>query len=212
VRVGRHILAVLTGYLLGALPIGIIVGKVTRGVDLREHGSGKMGATNALRTLGKGPAALVVAGDLAKGALAIVAARRLAPGSAVAEALAGGAAAGGHSYSVFIRWGGGRSVLVGAATLIVLCPPVALLCAVAGLGAIAATRYVSLGSLVGACLAPLALAWRVARGRSPRAYLVYAAAMAAFIVARHRDNIARLRAGGERKLGQKAEPVVGEGT
>ncbi len=204
----RLLLAALVGYLLGALPVGVIVGRVTRGVDLRQYGSGKMGATNALRTLGKGPAALVVAGDLAKGALAVAVARRLAPNDPVAEVVAGGAAAVGHSWSVFIRFGGGRSVLVGAATLIMLSPAVALRCALAGIATIAATRYVSLGSLVGAVLAPVLLARRVAQGRNPAAHLLYALAMAVFIVVRHRDNIARLRAGTERKLGQQAEKAA----
>ncbi len=163
----RYLLSALVGYLLGAVPVGIVVGKLTKGIDLRDYGSGKMGATNALRTLGKGPAALVVAGDLAKGVLAIQVARRLLPDSPMAEVMAGGAAAAGHSWSIFIRWGGGRSVLVGAATLVMLCPPVAALCAVGGTIAIAFSRYVSLGSLVGAGLAPLLMLRRVAQGRSP---------------------------------------------
>jgi glycerol-3-phosphate acyltransferase PlsY len=99
-------------------------------------------------------------------------------------------------------------VLVGAATLLLLCPPVALVCAAVGISTIAASRYASLGSLVGAALAPLLMALRVARGRSPLAYLLYCVGMATFIVVRHRDNVSRLLAGTERKLGQKAEKVT----
>ena len=201
----RYCVVGLAGYLLGALPIGIIVGRLIKGIDLRDYGSGKMGATNALRTLGRGPAALVLAGDLGKGAAAIGVARAIAPGDPVAEVLAGGAAATGHSWSVFIRWGGGRSVLVSAATLIMLCPPVAAIAALVGGTTIALSRYVSLGSIMGSASAPLIIAPFVARGRYPRAYLVYCIVLGSFIVARHHDNIGHLLSGTERKLGQKAE-------
>lgn len=203
-RARRRLGALLVGYLLGAIPVGIVVGKVTKGLDLREYGSGKMGATNALRTLGRGPAAAVLVGDLSKGTAAIAIARALSPDDPTAEVLAASGAAIGHSWSVFIGWGGGRSVLVGLASLIVLCPPVGAFSALVGGGVVVITRYMSLGSMLGAAVAPAAMAHYVVHKSRPPIYLVYTLGLAAFIVARHRDNIRRLRAGTERKVGQKA--------
>ena len=201
-------LAALLGYLLGAIPFGLIIGRLTRGIDLREFGSHRTGATNALRTLGAKWAALVFILDVAKGVAAVLLARTLFAGDPLVEwaaAVAGFAAIVGHNWSVFIRFTGGRGVATSAGamgamsfwTLLVLAPIV--------IGVIWRTRYVSLGSIIGSLLAPIvtAILWAVDLASVPA--IAYALASGLLVTAAHGDNIARLRAGTERKIGQKAE-------
>ena len=203
----RDVLVIVAGYLLGAIPSGLIVGRLVKGIDLRDFGSGKTGATNALRTLGKGPAALVLVFDLAKGLLAVLAAY-LITGAIAVECLAGLAAVIGHNWPVYAGFRGGRGVLVSFGIFWLLCWPAALVCTVIGLLIIVALRMVSLGVLVGTgiglCVAiPVVLA-----GFFSPWVLFYTAVGAALIVVRHWDNIERIRAGTERKLGQPAQPVA----
>lgn len=206
-EIGRYALAILIGYLLGAIPSGLIVGKLVKGVDLRDYGSGKTGATNALRTLGALPAALVVLMDLGKGVLAILAAYVLA-GSVAAESLAGLAAAVGHNWPIYAGFRGGRGVLVSYGIFWLLCWPAALISSCIGFAIIAISRFVSLGVLVGSAIGLGATVPFVVTGHFSPWALLYAAPCAALIFARHLDNIERLRAGTERKLGQPAQPVA----
>ncbi|MGI8914151.1 MAG: glycerol-3-phosphate 1-O-acyltransferase PlsY [Chloroflexota bacterium] len=205
--VARIFAAIVAGYLLGSIPFGGLVGRLYKGVDIRRYGSGRTGATNVLRTLGPGAAACVVVGDLAKGACAVLAAKLLLEGGAVnalhiAEAGAGLAAIAGHNWSIFLQLSGGRGVLVAAGALLVLFPPAMVLCVAAGGVVIALSRFVSLGSLVGVVIAALAILTFVAIGQEPRPYAAFAIIGATVIILQHRDNIERLRAGTERKLGQ----------
>ena len=194
--------AIVLGYLLGTVPTGMVVGKA-RGVDLTAIGSGRTGATNVLRALGPRWAALVAIGDVAKGALAVVAASALTGGDPWAQVFAAMASVLGHTYSPFIGFRGGRGVLTGAGSALVIAPVAFVIGSILGCVAIWATRYVSLGSLVASLVAGLltivpVLLW----GASP-AYLVYGVVVPAFIVLAHRDNIHRLRTGTERKLGER---------
>lgn len=200
------LLAALIGYALGAIPFGLIVGRLTRGIDLREHGSHRTGATNALRTLGTPAAATVFVLDVAKGVAAVVLARLLFADDPMAEwaaALAGLAAIVGHNWSVFIGFTGGRGVATSAGALgamsilavAVLAPIVALV--------IWRTRYVSLGSIVGALGAPIITGLLAAIGAAAVPAIAYAAASGLLVTVAHADNIGRLRAGTERKIGQK---------
>ncbi len=205
------VIGALIGYLIGAIPFGLIIGRFAKGVDLREHGSHRTGATNALRTLGAKAAALIFALDIAKGVAAVLIARALAGDQAEwAAAVAGFAAVVGHNWSVFIRFTGGRGVAtsvgaIGAVspwTLVVISPVVWLV--------MWRWRYVSLGSLVGALIMPIVtIGWfLVGKANAPAiAYAVCASALVAFA---HADNIARLRAGTERKIGHRdaADPNV----
>jgi glycerol-3-phosphate acyltransferase PlsY len=193
--------AVGLGYLLGAFPTGALVGRLA-GVDLRRRGSGSTGATNVLRVLGPGAGALVLAVDIGKGWLAARLAQRWA-GPAWAP-LAGLAAVGGHNYSVFLGGRGGKGVATGLGTLLALSPRALLLGAAAGLPAIALTRQVSLGSLVGTTTAAAAVGEHALAGERPAAYWLYAVGASGLIWYAHRDNIARLRAGTERRLGERA--------
>ena len=200
------LLAGLLGYLLGAIPFGLLVGRLTRGIDLREYGSHRTGATNALRTLGLRAAALVFLLDVAKGVAAVVLARLLLAGDPQVEwaaAVAGFAAIVGHNWSVFIRFTGGRGVATSAGALGAMSPWTILLLAPIVIAIIWRSRYVSLGSVTGGLLAPVitALLWAVGAATLPA--IVYAAASGLLVTVAHADNIARLRAGTERKIGQK---------
>src|SRR5579864_568816 len=110
----QFVLAAVIGYLLGSIPTGMVVARVYRNVDLTAHGSGRTGATNVLRTLGRGAAAVAFAGDFAKGVVAVALVKFLiAPDNAWIEMIAAIGAVVGHSYSVFIGFKGGRGVVTG---------------------------------------------------------------------------------------------------
>jgi glycerol-3-phosphate acyltransferase PlsY len=190
-------------YIQGAIPTRPLVARLY-GVDLTQYGSRRTGATNALRVLGKPAGALVLVGDALKGMLAVRLAGQLA-GTESACPAAALTAIVGHTYSVFLGGRGGRGVATGLGGLLMLSPAALLIAAVGGIGTMALTRYVSLGSLVGAALGGAALAWQVARGRLPASYLVYALGGAGFLFYSHRDNIARLLAGTERRLGEREQ-------
>lgn len=200
------LLAALLGYLLGAIPFGLLVGRLTRGIDLREYGSHRTGATNALRTLGLRAAALVFLLDVAKGVAAVVLSRLLLADDSQVEwaaAVAGFAAIVGHNWSVFIRFTGGRGVATSGGALGAMSPWTILMLAPIVIGIIWRTRYVSLGSVTGGLLAPVitAVLWAVGAATLPA--IVYAAASGLLVTVAHADNIARLRAGTERRIGQK---------
>lgn len=195
-------LVVVTGYLLGAIPVGLVVGKIAKGVDIRQYGSGKIGAANTLRTLGWGPTVLVFGGDLAKAIVAILLARWLI-GEPAAEIGAGLAAVIGHNWSIYIKGQGGRGVTSAFGGALVFCPPAAAVGIAFVVPVVAWSRYVSLGSLTGAIVIPLATGLFVALRWVQPAYLFYMAAAAAIIIFQHRDNIQRLWTGTERRLGER---------
>ena len=186
-------------YLIGSIPIGLLVARVAGGFDIRGKGSGNIGATNVLRTLGPVPAALTLLGDAAKGYVAVRAAEVLGPEPAwgAAGALL---AIVGNCWPVFLRFRGGKGVATALGAFLALTPKAVLPAALAWLALAAAFRYVSLASIVG-CAGLAIGAW--AFGYAP-AYAAAAAAAAALIVWRHRDNVRRLLAGTERRLGERA--------
>lgn len=201
-----YVLVTVIGYLLGSIPSGQIVGALN-GVDLSARGSGKTGATNVLRTMGIGAALAVVAGDLAKGIVAVLIARWLVhPVDArqLAEVLAGVAAIVGHNWSIYIKLKGGRGVVVSQAVFLVFCWPAALIAAACFVVILAVSRFVSLASLSGAAIGLVLLAAFVFWGNYPAVYLIYGVAAVALIWLRHIDNIQRLLAGTERRIGQRA--------
>jgi len=207
------LLGALLGYLLGAVPFGLIIGRVTRGIDLREYGSHRTGATNALRTLGLRAAAAVFVLDVAKGVAAVLLARLLFDSDPLVEwaaAVAGFAAIVGHNWSVFIGFTGGRGVATSSGALGAMSPWTVLMLAPIVIGLIWRTRYVSLGSISGGLLAPVITAGLWAAGAASVPAIVYALASGLLVTAAHADNIARLRAGTERKIGQK-EAVRSDG-
>jgi acyl phosphate:glycerol-3-phosphate acyltransferase len=182
----------------------MIVARVYRNVDLTAHGSGRTGATNVLRTLGKGAAAVAFAGDFLKGLVAVLIVRFLvADGNAWVEFIAAVASVIGHSYSAFIGFKGGRGVVTGMGATIAVAPLQMLIAFGVGALLVGLTRYVSLGSVVGSALGGLLLVWLAVTTSEP-AWAVWGVLVGGFIVVAHRDNIGRLLAGKERKLGERA--------
>ncbi len=200
----QAILAAVLGYLLGSIPTGMIVARVYGHVDLTAHGSGRTGATNVLRTLGKGAAAVAFAGDFLKGMVAVLIAKYLiAPDDTWIWMIAAIAAVVGHTYSIFIGFKGGRGVVTAFGASVVAAPVLMLIAFAIGLIFVALTRYVSLGSVIGAILGGL-LMCGLAYTQSDPAWALWGILIGGFIVVAHKDNIERLRAGTERKLGERA--------
>jgi len=192
---------VVAAYLCGSTPVGVLVARLTGGVDPRTVGSGRTGGTNALRALGRKRAAVVVLGDLLKGALPVLVARWVS-GQALVEVACGLAAVAGAIWSVFVGFRSGRGVGTGVGTMLVIQPIAVLLALPVFVVVILVTRYVSLGSLLAsAALFPaMLLIWAVAAGAVPPQYLVYTVVGAALIWVAHADNIDRLLHGTERKF------------
>jgi glycerol-3-phosphate acyltransferase PlsY len=190
------------GYLAGSIPVGVLVARASGGPDPRTVGSGRTGGTNALRALGRKWAAVVVAGDLAKGAVPVLVTRLVTGGDSTAEVLVAAAAVAGSVRSIFLNFKGGRGVGTGVGTMLVIQPLAVVLAAPVFFVAIIATRYVSLGSLLGsaAMFPAMLLIWAVASGWVAPAYLVWAAVGPVLIWLAHADNIDRLLHGTERKF------------
>ena len=196
----RTVGLVLIAYLAGSIPVGSIVAQRVGGPDLRSIGSGRTGGTNALRALGRKWAALVVVGDLLKGALPVLLAR-IVTGDPLVEVLCGGAAVAGAIWSVFVGFRSGRGVGTGVGTMLVIQPIAVLLATPVFVVAILLTRYVSLGSLLGsAAMIPAMLLIMLLVPETPLPYVIYTAVGTAFIWLAHADNIDRLLHGTERKF------------
>ena len=204
------ILLAAFAYLAGSVPAAWIAGKL-RGFDLRKEGSGNSGATNALRVLGKGPAAAVLAFDLAKGFFAVLllpAWLQASAGSGIegvllAKVLAGAACVLGHVFPVWLGFRGGKGVATGAAVAAALAPFAALVCLAAFLAVAAAARYVSLASMTAAVLLPLAYAIIYRGAAFSPAVFGFCLAATALVLASHRKNLVRLLRGEEPKLGER---------
>ncbi len=196
------IVAAIIGYLLGSIPGGYVMGRLTRGIDVRDYGSGKTGATNAMRTLSLWAVLGVLVIDIGKAAAAVSIARVLSD-SAWAQALAGIGAFAGHVWPLYLGFRGGRGVSAAYGSLLAMNPLASLALLPIALLIIAVTRYMSLMSI---SMAPIAAALFLAlaiAGVLPYAYSVYGMVVAAMIVILHYDNIRRLLSGTERKIGQK---------
>ncbi len=196
---------IIGGYLLGSVPFGLLLGKLY-GVDVRQYGSGKPGATNVFRVLGAKAAIPAFVADVAKGAIPVIAARLvLGPGGEVAGALA---AVAGHNWPIYLKFRGGRGAAPSLGALAAMSWPVSLLaplCLAVFAVVVALSRYVSLGSMLAALSVLVMMIPLVALNRIELIYLTYGVLAPGLIVFQHRDNIARLVAGTERKLGERGE-------
>jgi glycerol-3-phosphate acyltransferase PlsY len=196
----RALLLIGIAYLAGSIPVGSLVARRVGGPDLRSIGSGRTGGTNALRALGRKWAAVVVIGDLLKGALPVLLAR-VVTGDPGVEVLCGGAAVMGAIWSIFAGFRSGRGVGAGVGTMLVIQPVAVLLATPVFVLAILLTRYVSLGSLLGsAAMVPAMLLLLLLVPGTPWPYVAFAVVGAAFIWLAHTDNIDRLIHGTERKF------------
>ena len=190
-----------SGYLIGSIPTGLIVGRVARGIDIRKYGSGKTGFTNVLRTVGVRWGAVALIGDLAKGVVPVLIARFVSDEPWI-QALTGLAAAIGHDWPVFAGFEGGRGVATSFGAALVMNPIAAGILVPFGIGLVAVTRIVSVMS-VG--MAPvLAIEYLIisATGQQPWAYAAYAVVAAAIVLVLHRENIERLLNGTEPRIGR----------
>ena len=196
------------GYLSGSLPWGLWLGRVTAGVDVRTIGSKNLGATNVYRSLGPAVGVPVLLLDIAKGALPTW----LVPGMSACAAFPGGAewcrlsvaaaAVLGHMFTLFAGFRGGKGVATTVGVLLALSPPAFTAFVVVFVTTVAITRYISLGSMLGSVAFAVTLGLTHAGGwRSPT--FVFGALLAAAVVLRHKDNIARLARGEERRFSFK---------
>jgi glycerol-3-phosphate acyltransferase PlsY len=198
----QFIVAAVVGYLLGSIPGGYIMGRLTRGIDVRNYGSGKTGATNAMRTLSLWAVVVVLVIDLGKSAAAVSIARVLSD-NAWAQAVAGMAAVIGHVWPLWLGFRGGRGVSAAYGSLLAMNPLASLVLLPVALLIMAVSRYMSLMSVSMAPIAAALFLGLAIAGKLPYAYSCFAAAAAVLIVALHHDNIRRLLSGTERKIGQR---------
>lgn len=195
-----HVLVLVSSYLLGSIPFGLLMGKWWSQVDVRQHGSGNIGMTNVLRTAGYLPALFTLIGDAGKGAAAAVLANRLI-GDPSFSLLAGTVAVIGHNWSLFLGFKGGKGVATVAGVLFTLRPAVASVLFVVWIVVLGLFRYISLASISTAVALPIVLLFF----KVGWAELVLALIVSCFTIYRHRSNIQRLRQGTEFRFGEKVK-------
>lgn len=202
------ILMIITSYLIGSIPTSIIAGKLLKGIDIRQHGSGNAGATNVFRVLGWKAGIVVLLIDMAKGLVPVIWVSKLGFSGGLNwdqinfEILAGLCAVFGHIWTIFAGFKGGKGVGTGAGMVIGLAPLAVLVCLIIFVIVIAATRYVSLGSVLASIALPVVLLIQrnVLGENVPIQLLVFGFFIAALIVYTHRSNIKRLLKGEENKI------------
>lgn len=191
----EYLLIIVLSYVIGSIPNGLIVGKLIKGVDIRQFGSKNIGATNMYRVLGPWPAFWVLITDIAKGVAGVYIGKTML-GTPPAALLGGIAAIAGHNWSIFLGFKGGRGVATALGVIAVLMPKVTVIVFLVWAAIVYITRYVSLGSIVAAAIAP-PLTWLLA---DQPEYLYFVIVAAAFVIIRHRPNIERLLKGEELKI------------
>jgi len=191
----------VASYLLGSIPTSYLVGRIFKGVDLREHGSRNLGATNLYRLLGWKYAIPVGLFDAAKGAVPVWLFGPRVPGLPLLPLFCGLAAVVGHVFSVFVGFKGGKGVATASGVVLALAPWALLVVLVVWAATVWLTGYVSLGSVLSAALFPPA-AYFLEGSRGP--VLAVEIALAVFIIWKHRANLRRLAAGTENRFGRRA--------
>lgn len=211
VELVSYIVTALVAYLLGSIPTGYLVGK-SRGIDIRTVGSGNIGATNVLRTLGKPAGISVFVVDALKGFLAcsfvgVVIYRFLVgpvPGESIEflKITGGLFAILGHNYTCFLKFKGGKGIATSSGVALALLPVALGIALVVWLVLLAITRYVSVASIAAALILPFAAWWP---GRNTRTMIIVAAAIGGLAIYKHRTNMQRLMNGTENRIGKKKE-------
>lgn len=197
----RFGIVVVSAYLVGAIPFGLLFTRTYSGIDVRSVGSGNIGATNVLRAAGKKAAVLTLLADCLKGLIPVLIVR-LWLGRDDLAALAGIAAVLGHNYPVYLGFRGGKGVATGYGVILAMTPLLGLVCLLVWLGAALTWRYSSLSALISFFTYPFLAVWQYRDSRPHGALALFLAGMIYF---RHRGNIKRLLAGTESKLGQKKQ-------
>ena len=190
-----YLLMGVLAYLVGSIPSGLILGKLFWHTDLRKYGSHNIGATNAWRTLGKIPGIIVFLADSLKGQAGVLLGLSLV-GTPLAAVIGGLLAIVGHSFSLFLRFHGGKGVATSLGVLTMLMGNVTLIVFVLWFTIVYMTRYVSLGSVVAGVLTPILAALFA----YPMEYIVFTVIAALLVIVRHRENIKRLMNGTENKI------------
>ncbi|MFO7544835.1 MAG: glycerol-3-phosphate 1-O-acyltransferase PlsY [Trueperaceae bacterium] len=198
VQVAQVVVTIILGYFIGTIPTGYLVAKA-RGVNIQQAGSGNIGATNVLRTLGALPAVIVVMADPLKGAIATLIPTLVGVGT-WGIALVGLATVLGNNFNVLLGLRGGKGIATSIGVFLIIDPLITAMCVGLGVFTILISRTVSLGSLVGLASLPLFV---LAKGNFAVANLVLAVALTSLALVRHRDNIRRLLNGTERRLGER---------
>lgn len=199
------LMGVVVAYLLGSIPTAVWYGKIFHGVDIRQHGSGNAGATNSLRTFGRTAGIIVLIIDFLKGFLAVFTAKLFPDTNEYLPQIMGLAAVIGHLYPVFAQFRGGKGVATALGVIAASFPMTVIICMVVFFILVFATKYVSLGSMVGALAFPVQVAlnvWNVNPDQDPY-YIAFASALFLILVFTHRHNIERLTKGTENKFGAK---------
>lgn len=194
-------LVLVLAYLVGSVPTGYLMARF-RGVDIRTVGSGNIGATNVFRILGKGPGTFVLLADMAKGVVAVLCLPHLIPASAgpqpSAPLLAGVMAVLGHTFTCWLRFKGGKGIATSAGVFLALAPAALLVTLAVWIAVFAASRYVSLASIIAAACLPVAV-WAFKGGT---ALMVVTCVVSALAIYRHKANIQRLLQGTENRIGR----------
>jgi glycerol-3-phosphate acyltransferase PlsY len=186
-------------YLIGSLPVGLLLVRLTTGKDVRKIGSGRIGGTNVLRAAGPWVALLSVLGDIAKGFLPVLLARAIV-GTPLAEALAGLLAVIGHNYSIFIGFKGGAGTMTTGGGALALWPWNAPIMIITGVPMLIITRHASVGSITVAIVLPVIYAVRAGLGNAPWEHLIHGLGTMILTLWALRPNIERLQEGTERRI------------
>ena len=198
------VVGAVVGYLFGMIPTGALIGW-RHGVDLTKIGSGSTGATNVLRTFGWRWAIIAFAGDLLKGTAAVLVAGWIVGGApwgtpTWGQVIASAFAVIGHTFSPLLGFKGGKGVMAGGGGLLIISPVGFFLALVCGVLMVVLTRFMSLGSIVGATVAGVVVVWQGLTSDNPLPLVFYGTAVPAFVYWTHRSNIQRLLTGTERKV------------
>lgn len=212
--IGKFVAAALVAYILGAIPFGLIFGRRMGNIDVTEHGSKSIGGTNVIRTVSFKAGLYVIACDLIKGIIAVLLARFVIGDATLtvagislnwqfAQVMAAFLVMIGHNWSVFMKFRGGKGVSAYFGGWLILNPAVAFFGGIIMILAVLFTRYMSLGSMLGAIGIALLLILLTVVNGFPFTYLIYSLVAAVVIIYQHRDNIGRLYAGKELKFGDR---------
>lgn len=192
----KAILIIALSYLIGSIPFGVIIGLVLKGVDIRDSGSGNIGAANAIRTLGVVPGIIVLLLDIAKGFFAVYISTHLMLGNPLMNVTAGLMAIVGHNCSMFLKFKGGKGIATTLGVFLALNWQIALICIVTYIIIVVITRYSSLGSLSGTLAMPVCMYIF----HQPQEYFWFSVIAAVFAFYKHKENIKRLLKGEEAKM------------